>query len=81
MGWSFGAEGRDQDVTPRLHGSPDRGDVAPPVLFVAEEVEHGPIVREVETMGRQLGLCDISDEPTNRSGSVAQSRPGQVQRL
>src|SRR6185437_13640547 len=73
-GGSFWTKRRNEDVTARFHGPRYSGDVAPPILRVAQEMEHGPVVPKVVSLCREPDLSDVRDEPPNRGRPIAQAR-------
>src|SRR6185312_13490767 len=71
---SFWTKRRNEDVTARFHGPRYSGDVAPPILRVAQEMEHGPVVPKVVSLCREPDLSDVRDEPPNRGRPIAEAR-------
>jgi hypothetical protein len=67
---SVGTEAGDDQLSAGTQASPDRRQVAVPILDVDHEVQDGPVVPEVEPPA-EIGVPQVGDHPGNRPTRVA----------
>jgi len=77
--WPFQAEAADDSEAARLQGVQHLLDRALPLLSAGQEMEHRPVMPDVEGGSRQIGLQHIRSKPVHGFACRAEVTPGGIQ--